>query len=263
MYLWTFHHAATVHAYEANAAKADELGSAARSPPRRGRGRHRTCTHNVAVGARTGYVTFKPGGHLSNYAAPGEPAGGSPNTRRIWQTTLDGSPRGRRRRPTRPSSCAYVKIDIEGGTLDALKGMTERLEAHATELVSVEYARRRGTPRSRSRAGAGGQAAHAQQHAREDAALARRDGRDVYLLHAEGSGRPSRPCPCTAASGARHGDLLQPGAVLRQPGVVSSHWNDLLVDARGRPERRCVLGEVRKFACSSGHAIAGARRRPS
>ena len=257
MYLWTFHHAATVHAYEANAAKADELGLAARSRPTTRAYASHLHVHNVAVGARTGYVTFKHCGHPATYEV-GEPAGGCTNTHRIWQTTLDSSfP------PLAPNApfILYVKIDIEGGTLDALKGMTERLEAHATPLVSVEYALtwdaeywRRGPVPADKRRTLNNTLEKTQRWLDEM-------GYDVYLLHAEGSGRTVTAVPV-------HGRFWHPdmeicfNRALFYGNWGSWCWNDLLVVSR-YPEHRCVRDwVVGKFAFQRSR-YRGEHRRPS
>ena len=192
MFLWTFHHNATVWAFEANAEKADELKLASYA-------RHTTreyASHlnvrTLAVGRTVGEVLLHKCGYPSTFDVfsleldPAERRRPCTHTVRVHQTTLDSE------FPVdQPGAefILYVKIDVEGATLDALAGMSKRLAAHATPLVSVEYALS-WSPEFGRRAAVPYEARGALQNSL-DGFQRRYDlmGYDTFLVHAEGSGK--------------------------------------------------------------------------
>ena len=245
MFLWTFHHNATVFAYEANVKKADELKLAARA-------RHTTSMYAshldvraLAVGKDIREVLLEKCGYPSTYDVTplesGEPRRKCKNTDRVWQTTMDYEFPVTRRDAY---FILYIKIDVEGATLDALEGMSERLAAHATPLVSVEYALS-WSPEFNRRAAVPYEARGALQNSLDG--FQKRYGAmgyDVFLLHAEGSGKVVTLVPVTGRFWSPDMEICA-NRSLFYGGWGSWCWNDLLLVSRDA-KHACVRQWIRK-----------------
>ena len=238
LFLWTFHDNATVYAYEANADKSKELTLAAAA-------RHTTSAYAAhlhvrtqAVGKTQREVVFERCGYISNYQVAADwapPASVCKHTDRVWQTTLDDDfPPEDKHGPF----ILYVKVDVEAGTPDALAGMTTRLEVHHTPLVSVEYAYQ-WSPEFYKRAAVPLEARANLAHSL-DATQRWLDalGYDVFLLHAQGSGRVVTLVPVTGRFW--HPDMeVCANRSLFYGNWGSWCWNDILVVSRA-PQHACV-----------------------
>ena len=238
LFLWTFHHNATVYAYEANADKSKELTLAAAA-------RHTTSAYashlhvrTQAVGKAQREVAFERCGYSSNFQVAADwapPASLCKHTDRVWQTTLDDDfPPEDKRGPF----ILYVKIDVEAGTPDALAGMTTRLETHHTPLVSVEYAFQ-WSPEFYKRTAVPFEARGALAHSL-DATQRWLDalGYDTFLLHAQDRGLVVTLVPVMGRFW--HSDMeICANRSLFYGNWGSWCWNDLLIVSRA-PEHACV-----------------------
>ena len=247
MFLWTFHHNATVWAYEANAEKADELKLAAHMRPTTSAYASHLNVRTLAVGRTAGEVLLHKCGYPSTFDVfsleldPAQRRRPCAHTVRVPQTTLDNE------FPVdRPGAefLLYVKIDVEGATLDALAGMSKRLAAHATPLVSVEYALS-WSPEFNRRAAVPYEARGALQNSL-DGFQRRYDlmGYDTFLLHAEGSGKVVTLVPVTGKFW--HADMeVCANRSLFYGSWGSWCWNDLLLVSRDA-KHACVHGWIRE-----------------
>jgi len=245
MFLWTFHHNASVFAYEANAQKADELKMAARARPTTSAYASHLDVRTLAVGSTIREVLLEKCGYPSTFdVKPLE----SDQTRRkckssdrVWQTTLDSEFPVTRRDAW---FILYVKIDVEGATLDALSGMQDRLAAHATPLISVEYALA-WSPEFRWRAAVPHEARSALQDSL-DGFQRRHDalGYDTFLVHAEGSGKVVTLVPVTGRFWSPDMEVCA-NRSLFYGNFGAWCWNDVLLVSRDA-KHACVRQWVHK-----------------
>lgn len=245
LFLWTFRHNASVVAYEANADKSKELTLAAAARPTTSAYAAHLHVRTQAVGKDQREVAFERCGYPSNFQVAADwapPASLCKRTDRVWQTTLDDDfPPEDRNGPF----ILYVKIDIEAGTLDALVGMAMRLKAHATPLVSLEYAFQ-WSPEFYKRAvvplEARGDLVHSLNTTQRwlDAL-----GYDVFLLHGKGSGKVVTLVPVTGRFW--HSDMeVCANRSLFYGNWGSWCWNDLLIVSRA-PQHECVREWMRTY----------------
>lgn len=135
--LGAFGHLATVHAFESNPAKAAELREAAASRPFSRNFTKQLRVYAQGVGGTTRKSRVDICGTANAWGVKGVGERAAARCRPgpvINVTTLDDFA------DTLSAPILYVKVDVEGGELDIVKGMHRILSEQRVEIMSFEYA---------------------------------------------------------------------------------------------------------------------------